>query len=134
MSLNLKQKILNYLNEVKRILDENPEAQIVIEGHASTDGSEKFNQTLSLKRAEAVQAKLIDLGVDSSRLEVKSFGETMPFSAEDSAETRSKSRRVEFKAKNQVQFNYKNKKGVNVSSPLFLCCIFITDFLSLQLF
>ena len=93
-------KTLDYLNDIKRILDENPEAQIVIEGHASTDGSEKFNQSLSLKRAEAVQAKLIDLGVDSSRLEVKSFGETMPFSAEDSAETRSKSRRVEFKAKN----------------------------------
>tara|TARA_B100000767_G_scaffold111513_1_gene106629 strand:- start:962 stop:2311 length:1350 start_codon:yes stop_codon:yes gene_type:complete len=93
-------KTLNYLNEVKRILDENSEAQIVIEGHASTDGSEEFNQSLSLKRAEAVQAKLINLGVDSSRLEIKSFGETMPFSAEDSAETRSKSRRVEFKAKN----------------------------------
>ena len=86
------------LADIKKVLDENPKAKIVIEGHASTDGSEEFNQALSLKRAEAVQAKLIDLGVDASRLEVKPFGESMPINGDDAVEDKSKSRRVEFKA------------------------------------
>ncbi|MBA22833.1 MAG: cell envelope biogenesis protein OmpA [Flavobacteriales bacterium] len=92
-------KTLDAIKEVKRILDENPTASILIEGHASTDGGEKINQEISLKRAESVKAKLIELGVDESRLEVKAFGESMPVLGEDSIETRSKSRRVEFKSK-----------------------------------
>ena len=86
------------VQEVKRILDENPSASILIEGHASTDGGEDSNLNLSLKRAESVKSKLIELGVDESRIEVKAFGETMPVEGEDSIETRSKSRRVVFKS------------------------------------
>ncbi len=92
-------KTLDAIKEVKRILDENPTASILIEGHASTDGGEELNQEISFKRAESVKAKLIELGVDESRLEVKAFGESMPVLGEDSIETRSKSRRVEFKSK-----------------------------------
>ncbi len=92
-------KTLDAIKEIKRILDENPTASILIEGHASTDGGDQLNQEISLKRAESVKGKLIELGVDESRLEVKAFGETMPILDEDSIETRSKSRRVEFKSK-----------------------------------
>ncbi len=91
-------KTLNALQEIKRILDENPLASILIEGHASTDGSEKSNLDLSLRRAESVKSKLIELGIDESRIEVNALGETMPIVGEDSIETRSKSRRVVFKS------------------------------------
>jgi OOP family OmpA-OmpF porin len=91
-------KVMTALAEIKKVLDENPKASIIIEGHASTDGSEEYNQKLSLKRAEAVQAKLIELGVDSSRLVVKPLGESMPINGDDAVEDKSKSRRVEFKA------------------------------------
>lgn len=91
-------KVMTALAEIKKVLDENPKASIIIEGHASTDGSEEYNQKLSLKRAEAVQAKLIELGIDSSRLVVKPLGESMPINGDDAVEDKSKSRRVEFKA------------------------------------
>lgn len=90
--------VMESLAKIKQILDENPKASIVIEGHASVEGSEDFNQKLSQKRAESVQAELVEMGVDASRLVVKAFGSTMPVSTEDSSEVRAKSRRVEFKA------------------------------------
>lgn len=87
------------LNEIKRILTENPKASLIIEGHASVDGSEEFNVKLSQQRAEAVLARLVEEGIDPSRLEAKAFGSSIPVSTEDSTEARANSRRVEFKAK-----------------------------------
>ena len=80
------------------MLDENTNAKIIIEGHASSDGSAQYNDALSLRRAESVQAKLIELGADSSRIEVKSFGESMPVDGDNSRQARAKNRRVEFKS------------------------------------
>ena len=91
-------KVLAAVGEIKRVLDENPNAKIIIEGHASTDGSTQYNDALSLRRAESVKAKLIELGADSSRIEVKSFGESMPIDGDDSLQARAKNRRVEFKS------------------------------------
>ena len=91
-------KVLAAIGEIKRVLDENPNAKIIIEGHASSDGSTQYNEALSLRRAESVQAKLIELGADSSRIEVKSFGESMPIDGDDSRQSRTKNRRVEFKS------------------------------------
>ena len=90
--------VLVAIGEIKRVLDENPNAKILIEGHASSDGSTQYNDALSLRRAESVQAKLIELGADSSRLEVKAYGETMPIDGNDSPQARRINRRVEFKA------------------------------------
>ena len=91
-------KVLAAIGEIKRVLDENPNAKIIIEGHASSDGSTQYNEALSLRRAESVQAKLIELGADSSRIEVKYFGESMPIDGDDSRQSRAKNRRVEFKS------------------------------------
>jgi OOP family OmpA-OmpF porin len=91
-------KVFAAIGEIKRVLDENPSAKILIEGHASSDGSAEYNDALSLKRAEVVQAKLIELGADSNRIEVKAYGETMPIDVDDSPQARTKNRRVEFKA------------------------------------
>lgn len=89
-------KAMAALNEVKAILDENPQGVIVIEGYASADGSEQYNQKLSEKRAQAVKDKLVELGVDPSRLEVAAFGESKFAGDEPNA---TQDRRVEFKRK-----------------------------------
>ena len=86
---------------LKVILDENPEGIVVIQGHASEDGAADYNLSLSRKRAEAVRARLIELGVDAARLEVEAFGETVLAGDNSTAEGRAKSRRVEFKSKKQ---------------------------------
>ena len=89
------------IEKVKSILDENPEGVVIIEGHASEDGSADFNLKLSDKRANAVRNKLIEMGVDEARLEVQALGETSPVGDNSTREGRKQSRRVVFKAKKQ---------------------------------
>ena len=77
----------------------NPQGIVLIQGHASEDGGSSYNMNLSRKRAEAVKAKLVELGVDSSRLEVEAYGETKPKGDNSTSVGRANSRRVEFTAK-----------------------------------
>ncbi len=93
--------VMAAIEKVKTILDENPEGVVIIEGHASEDGSADFNLKLSDKRANAVRNKLIEMGVDEARLEVKALGETAPVGDNSTREGRKQSRRVVFKAKKQ---------------------------------
>ena len=83
----------------KAILEENPRGIVLIQGHASEDGSVEYNQALSERRAESVKAKLIEMGVDPARLEVQAFGESRPNADENIFVSRRKSRRMVFSAK-----------------------------------
>lgn len=85
------------LDEVAKVIQENPHVQKVsIEGHASDEGDDKYNLTLSKARAEAVRLYLVNKGVAAERLSSTGFGETKPLVANDTPENREKNRRVEF--------------------------------------
>jgi len=92
-------KVLDAVAKVQKILEDNPDGIVLVQGYASEDGSNAYNQVLSQKRAEAVKAKLIELGIPSARLEVQAFGESRPIVDKNEALSRAKSRRVEFTAK-----------------------------------
>ena len=66
------------LKATARWLKANPDKSIVVEGHASTNGNHNANRNLSEKRAEAVKAQLVELGVDESRISVEAFGSDRP--------------------------------------------------------
>ena len=51
------------IDKLKSLLDQYPSSSISIEGHASSDGSEAYNQKLSERRADAVKAALIEKGI-----------------------------------------------------------------------
>lgn len=91
--------MLDAVASVKAILEENLRGIVLIQGHASEDGSVEYNQALSERRAESVKAKLIEMGVDPARLEVQAFGESRPIADENIFDSRRKSRRVVFSAK-----------------------------------
>ena len=82
--------------KLKALLDEYSDVNIVIEGHASEDGSEKYNMKISQGRADAVKAALEAAGVDSSRISTKAFGESKPLGDNSTWKGREASRRVEF--------------------------------------
>jgi len=85
------------LDEVTKVIQENPHVQkISIEGHASDEGDDNYNLTLSKARAEAVRAYLISKGVAADRLASTGYGESKPLVANDSPQNREKNRRVEF--------------------------------------
>ena len=69
---------------------------IVVSGHTDNTGNPKLNQTLSLKRAEAVRDWMRDTGdVPESCFAVQGYGESRPVATNDTAEGRAHNRRVE---------------------------------------
>ena len=92
-SINPAEK--NKLNNIKNLLDSNSNLNINIVGHASSDGPSDYNMSLSERRANNVKMTLINLGIDSNRLNVSFSGEDKPASSNSSKEGKSKNRRVE---------------------------------------
>jgi outer membrane protein OmpA-like peptidoglycan-associated protein len=68
------------LNKIVKLLSENPEMKISINAHTDTKGSDKYNLTLSEKRAQEAKQYLIKSGIDAMRLNAKGLGETQPLS------------------------------------------------------
>jgi OOP family OmpA-OmpF porin len=83
------------LNETANLLKSISGSSIVIAGHADITGDESFNQKLALKRANSIKKYLMSRGIDSSRIEVVSFGETKPKFLNSTAAGRALNRRVE---------------------------------------
>jgi len=85
------------LNEVVKVMNENPSYNLEINGHTDNKGTAAMNLNLSQRRAEAVMTYLTKHGVDASRQSAKGYGLTMPVADNATAEGRAKNRRVEFK-------------------------------------
>ncbi len=85
------------LNEVVKIMQEDSNLKISIEGHTDNAGDEEKNQTLSESRANAVKAYLVSKGIDESRITAQGFGESQPVADNKTAAGRAKNRRVEMK-------------------------------------
>jgi len=85
------------LNEVADLIKKTPRIKkLQVEGHASSDGADEYNMTLSDKRAKSVRAYLVTQGVPKDKLVAKGFGETKPIATNDTEVGREKNRRVEF--------------------------------------
>jgi peptidoglycan-associated lipoprotein len=57
----------------------NPAQKVTIEGHCDERGTLAYNLVLGEKRAKAVHKYLVELGIDSNRLTVVSYGKERPF-------------------------------------------------------
>ncbi|MBI2061437.1 MAG: OmpA family protein [Nitrospirae bacterium] len=84
------------LDAVVDVMKKYPQFRVRVEGHTDNVGGRKRNIELSQDRAEAVTKYLESKGVDESRLEAKGYADTVPLADNESAEGRSKNRRVEF--------------------------------------
>lgn len=91
------------LKELTDLLSTYSNVNVIIEGHASSDGSMSYNQKLSEKRANSVKDALVGMGVDASRLETIGYGETKPTADNKTAAGRSANRRVKFERKVQLK-------------------------------
>lgn len=92
----IKKQSFKILDDVVKIMVENPAYKLTIGGHTDNQGDGTKNLTLSQNRANAVKAYLIRKGVDSSKLTALGFGESKPVDTNDTKEGRTKNRRVEF--------------------------------------
>lgn len=72
-----------------------PNSTIQVIGHTDNTGEAGYNQTLSLRRANAVAGVLIDSGVPSGRIAPQGRGEDQPIASNLTPEGRAQNRRVE---------------------------------------
>jgi outer membrane protein OmpA-like peptidoglycan-associated protein len=74
----------------------NPEVAVVITGHTDNVGSQKYNQVLSLKRAQAVKNWLVEKGIASNRMRTVGRGLNEPVASNETDAGRAENRRIEF--------------------------------------
>ena len=86
------------MEEIIKVIKENPHIKkIAIEGHTSSEGSDKYNLKLSDRRAKAVMEYLVTKGgLEKAMFTAKGFGESKPIADESTEEGKEKNRRVEF--------------------------------------
>ncbi len=76
-------------------LRRNPDAGLLIAGHADSVGPADYNIRLARARAEAVADRLVLSGIERSRLIVRSHGEAIPAAGNETDAGRTLNRRVE---------------------------------------
>jgi outer membrane protein OmpA-like peptidoglycan-associated protein/opacity protein-like surface antigen len=93
----IKPEYFAELDHAVRALSRNPQATAVIEGHADrrTRSSEKYNQDLSERRAEAVKSYMVGKGLGADKLSALGYGYSRPKVQPDLVNGNPENRRVE---------------------------------------
>lgn len=86
------------LDDVVRLMRDNPSLKVAAVGHTDSVGSDAYNLKLGERRARAVGSYLTSQGVSPSRVDIRSEGEARPVASNATAEGRAENRRVEILA------------------------------------
>jgi OOP family OmpA-OmpF porin len=101
---NILPASLPTLQYVADLLNENWQiAHLVIEGHASEEGSFVYNYDLSIRRSRAIWEALIRAGVHPDRMSYRGMGEVVPRSEGGDEASLASNRRVEFEIVRQYR-------------------------------
>lgn len=93
----VKPESFGTLNDIAKVLKENPTVRIKIVGHTDADGADASNLDLSKRRGTSVKNELVKtFGIDASRIESDGLGETKPIAPNDTPANKALNRRVEF--------------------------------------
>ena len=84
------------LDDVVKVMQENPAYKLNIGGHTDNVGNSEKNMQLSKERAASVRDYLISKGVEESRLASAGYGDTQPVADNKTAKGRAENRRVAF--------------------------------------
>ena len=93
---DLKPESMVEINRIAKLMQENPGLEFEVQGHCDASGSDKVNDPLSQKRAEAIVAALAEQGIAQARLTPVGKGSHVPIADNSTDEGRAKNRRVEF--------------------------------------
>ena len=76
-------------------LSKYPDTEVLIVGHTDADGTDDYNQRLSVQRAEAAAAVLASAGVPRNRIQTAGRGESEPIAGNTDEMGKQQNRRVE---------------------------------------
>jgi peptidoglycan-associated lipoprotein len=94
---NIKDSEVSVVENVSNLLkDSQGNWTLRVEGNCDEWGTDEYNYALGLKRAKSVKTALSDLGVDSNKLTIISYGETNPVCTSHKKDCWAKNRRDNF--------------------------------------
>ena len=93
-SAALKPGAYQEINRVAQVLIQYPDTRILVAGHTDSDGSEAFNQDLSVRRADNVRNALVGQGVQAARINTIGYGESQPIADNTTQAGKQMNRRV----------------------------------------
>jgi peptidoglycan-associated lipoprotein len=93
---SLRPEARRSLEHNAQVLRESSQVRIEIQGNCDERGSTEYNLALGQRRAESAKNYLVDLGIDSSRIDTISFGEENPAVRGHSETAWAKNRRDDF--------------------------------------
>jgi outer membrane protein OmpA-like peptidoglycan-associated protein len=94
-SYAIKPSFAPVLDQLAQTLQQNPEVVVSVVGHTDSTGSQQYNQTLSVNRAESVTGYLGQRGIAPQRLSATGMGPNQPIADNNTEAGRSANRRVE---------------------------------------
>lgn len=74
----------------------NPSVRVQIEGHCDNRGTIEYNVALGERRANAVKAYMVSMGIAADRLSTISYGKEKPLESGDTEAAWAKNRRANF--------------------------------------
>ena len=83
------------LDHAVKVLRDNPDLHVVVEGHTDSVGSDAYNLKLSERRAMTVKQYLVREGIESSRISTRGYGKSRPVASNATEEGRAQNRRAE---------------------------------------
>lgn len=96
-SSDLNSNFFPVLDSVSLVLKEFDKTLIDVEGHTDSDGSDQYNQQLSMQRANSVGTYLQSHGVNNQRIVALGAGEGRPVASNSSSAGKQQNRRVELR-------------------------------------
>jgi len=93
----LKTSSYPVLDAIAMQMKNSVETRFQLNGHSSAEGSDERNMMLSVDRANAVKAYLVNNGIKNSNLITKGYGEAKPIVANTTETNKALNRRVEIK-------------------------------------
>jgi outer membrane protein OmpA-like peptidoglycan-associated protein len=98
--VQLNTNAARYFDKVVEMLKADETLTISLVGHTDSQGGEKRNEALGLRRAKAIKGMLVKRGAPAARITTDSLGESKPIWSNKSAAGRNKNRRVELESQN----------------------------------
>lgn len=91
------EKAIKLIDSISKIINQHPEAEVIITGHTDSLGDKNYNNVLSLFRANMVKSFMLGKGVSPLQLKAMGKGSKEPIATNDTYAGRRANRRVEIK-------------------------------------
>lgn len=93
---SIRDEYTDFLDRIIRVVKGHSDLRIKVTGHTDSDGSDAYNDTLSMRRSEAIVNYFVSRGLDRNRIVIDFKGEKQPADTNTTSEGKQRNRRVDF--------------------------------------